>query len=201
MFLDKKFILASRSKSRVNILKKNKLSFFQVLPNCNEDLIIKKNKKQKKTPKQISLILAKTKARSIGQKNKQLLVVGSDTVIELNNKIIRKARNMASAQKKLKKLSGKEHNIYSSAVAYYNNKLVWKKTQKTAVKIRKINNKEIKNYLHACGKDILNSVGCYQIEKRGPNIIEYIKGDYFNVMGFPLFPFLFFLKKFSKKND
>ena len=100
-------------------------------------------------------------------------------------------------KKKLKKLSGKKHIIYSSAAAYYNNKLVWKKTQKTTVKIRKISTKEINSYLKRSGKEILNSVGCYQIEKKGPNIIEYVVGDFFNVMGFPLFPFLTFILKYN----
>ena len=130
---------------------------------------------------------------------KNSLIVGSDTVISLNNKIVNKAKNLKEAKKKITKLSGKTHLIFSSAVAYYNNKLVWRVTQKTAVKIRKLKNTEIKEYLKKTDKSILGSVGCFQIEKDGPNIIENIRGDFFNVMGFPLFPFLLFLKKFNIK--
>ena len=68
-------------------------------------------------------------------------MVGSDTIIDLNNKIIEKAKNIKEAKKKLNKLSGKKHNIYSSAAAYYKNKLVWKTTQKTTVKVRNLNKK------------------------------------------------------------
>ena len=103
------------------------------------------------------------------------------------------------AKKKIQKLSGKTHNIVSSITAYYNDKLIWNCCIKTKVKLRKLSEQEIQDYLKKCGPSILDSVGCYQIEKRGPIIIEDIKGDYFNVMGFPLLPFLFFLKKFNIK--
>ena len=101
------------------------------------------------------------------------------------------------AKKKLAKLSGKKHHIYSSAAAYYKNKLVWKTTQKTTIKVRRLKRKVINEYLQKTDKIILLSVVCFQIEKEGPNIIENIKGDFFNVMGFPLFPFLLFLIRFN----
>jgi len=197
MFFNKKFILASSSRSRFLILKNNKLNFYQTSPKCNEELIKKKKTKEKLSPKTISLHLAKNKAESISKKKHKFLVVGSDTIIEFNKKIIGKAKNLREAKKKITKLSGKKHKIHSSAVAYYKNKIVWKASQTTTVKIRKLNKKEINQYLKQTNKDILCSVGCFQVEKDGPKIIEYIKGDFFNVMGFPLFPFLKFLKKFN----
>ena len=197
MFFNKKFILASNSKSRFFILKNNKLKFRRVSHACDEDLIKKKKIKEKTPPKKISLCLATNKAASISKKYHDSLVIGCDTIIDLNNKVIEKARNIEEAKKKLKKLSGKKHDIYSSVAAYYKNKPVWKTTQKTTVKVRKLNKKEINEYLKKTDKNILLSVGCFQIEKDGPNIIENIKGDFFNVMGFPLFPFLLFLKEFN----
>ena len=176
MLFNKKFILASKSKSRSFILNNNNLNFIQIPPDCDEELIKKQNIRKKVSLKKISLYLAKSKAQSVSIKRKQTLVVGSDTIIDL-----------------------KKHHIYSSAVAYFNNKLVWKTTQKTTVKLRKLNKEEINQYLKKTNKSVLNSVGCFQIEKDGPNIIENIKGDFFNVMGFPLFPFLKFLKKFNIK--
>ena len=92
-------------------------------------------------------------------------------------------------------LSGKKHTIISSAAAYYNSQLAWSSSDKSLVKIRNLNKKEIKKYLNSCGPNILKSVGCYQLEKNGPIIIEEIKGDMFGVMGFPLFSFLKFLKE------
>ena len=199
MFFNKKFILASNSKSRFFILKNNKLNFRRISPTCDEEKIKKKIIKEKFSPKKISLYLAINKAASVSKKHYNSLVIGSDTTIDLNNKIIEKARNIKEAKKKLNKLSGGKHSIYSSAAAYYKNKLVWTTTQKTTVKVRSLKIKEINEYLKKTDKSILLSVGCFQIEKEGPNIIENIKGDFFNVMGFPLFPFLKFLKTFNIK--
>ncbi len=199
MLFNKKFILASNSKSRFFILKNNQLNFRQVSPTCDEELIKKQKIKEKISPKKISLYLAIKKAASISKKHHNSLIIGSDTTIDLNNKMVEKAKNIKEAKKKLNKLSGKKHNIYSSAAAYYKNKLVWKATQKTTIKVRKLSRKEINEYLRKTDKKILFSVGCFQIEKGGANIIENIKGDFFNVMGFPLFPFLLFLKKFNMK--
>tara|TARA_Y100000741_G_C18200505_1_gene537397 strand:- start:237 stop:833 length:597 start_codon:yes stop_codon:yes gene_type:complete len=195
MFFNKRFVLASKSKSRSLILSNNRLKFIKIKPKVDETKLKQKLKKLK--PSALSLVLAKEKAKSISNSKKNTLIVGSDTVISLNNKIVNKAKNLKEAKKKITKLSGKTHLIFSSAVAYYNNKLVWRVTQKTAVKIRKLKNTEIKEYLKKTDKSILGSVGCFQIEKDGPNIIENIRGDFFNVMGFPLFPFLLFLKKFN----
>ena len=111
--------------------------------------------------------------------------------------------NLKEASNKIYKLSGKTHYIFSSASVFYNNKEIWSDTQKSEIKIRNLSKKEIDNYVTKAGKKILNSIGCYHVENLGPNIIEEIKGDFFNVMGFPLFPFLKFLKKYENinKND
>lgn len=189
------FILASTSKSRFLILKTLKLNFIKKKPACDENYYKNKFKKLKYSPKKISLELSKRKAISVSTKHKNTLVVGSDTIIEHKGKIIEKAKNLKEAKEKLNKLSGKKHFIISSAAVYYNKKLLWSKSLKSIVKIRKTKNKEITEYLKVCGPTILNSVGCYQIEKQGPIIIESINGDFFNVRGFPLFLFLNFLLK------
>ena len=199
MIFRTKFILASSSQSRNDLLKRNKLSFIRMKPICNEYIIKKKLLKKNYPPKLISLELARKKARSVGLKKINKPVVGSDTVISIGGCLLDKASTIKEARKTLLTMSNNEHSIYSSASAYYNKKEIWNSTQKTTVKIRKITQKEADLYLKNVGKKILNSVGCYQLEKEGPNIIESINGDFFNVMGFPLFPFLVFLKKFNIK--
>ena len=199
MIFRTKFVLASSSQSRYDLLKRIKLSFIRMKPICNEDIIKKKLLKKKYSPKLISLELARKKARSVGLKKINKLVVGSDTVISIRGRLLESASSIKEARKTLLTMSNKEHSIYSSAAAYYNKKEVWNSTQKTTVKIRKISQKEVDLYLKNVGKKILNSVGCYRLEKEGPNIIENIQGDFFNVMGFPLFPFLKFLKKLNIK--
>jgi len=199
MIIRTKFILASSSQSRYNLLKKNKLCFIRARPICNEGIIKKKLLKKKQSPKSISLELARIKAGSVSMNKINKLVIGSDTVISIGGFLLDKANNIQEARKTLLQISNKKHAIYSSASAYYNNKEIWSSTQKTIVKIREISQKEIDLYLKDVGKKILKSVGCYRLEKEGPNIIENINGDFFNVMGFPLFPFLVFLRKFNIK--
>ena len=199
MIFNNPFVLASSSNSRYKILKNNNLLFSTCKPKCNEDFYKKRLLLKKTPPRKISLELARVKSNSVSKKIKNKLILGSDTVISLNGVLINKAKNLKEAKKKIKKLSGKSHHIYSSASVFYNNKEVWSGTQKTKVKIRKLSNHEIDYYLLKTKRKIIYSVGCYEIESLGPNIIEEIKGDFFNVMGFPLFPFLSFLKKYSIK--
>ena len=194
MFTNKPFILASNSSSRFRLLKNAGLEFSKTSPLCNEDLIKKKLIK-KNNIKNIAKILSKEKALSVSLKKPNDLVVGSDTIIILNGSIINKAQTIKDAKKKLKLLSGRKHQIISGASVCFNKKQIWSTTQTSTIKINKLNNNQIDSYLKKTGKDILLSVGCYQAEKLGPQIIGSIKGDFFNVLGFPLFPFLSFLSK------
>ena len=195
MLLNKQFILASNSASRKMLLKNAGLSFFTKKPLCDEDYIkdqlLKKNINKKKLPK----LLAEAKALSVSKKNTKHLVVGSDTIILFNNKIINKAKTIREAKKKLQKLSGKKHQIISSASVCLNNKQIWSHQQTSTIHMNTLNQKQIDTYLKKTGKNILASVGCYQAERLWPQIIKSIKGDFFNVLGFPLFPFLIFLSK------
>jgi septum formation protein len=195
MLLNKQFILASNSSSRKMILKNAGLRFFAEKPLCDEEYIknqlLKKSINIKKLPK----LLAEAKALSVSKKNTKHLVVGSDTMIFLNNKIINKAKTIEGAKKKLKKLSGKKHQIISSVSVCFDNKQIWSYQQTSTIHMNTLNQKQINIYLKKTGKNILSSVGCYQVEKLGPQIIKSINGDFFNVLGFPLFPFLTFLSK------
>jgi septum formation protein len=195
MVLNRQFILASNSASRKKLLKNAGLHFFTKKPLCDEDYIkdqlLKKNINKKKLPK----LLAEAKALSVSKKNTKHLVVGSDTIILFNNKIINKAKTIREAKKKLQKLSGKKHQIISSASVCLNNKQIWSHQQTSTIHMNTLNQKQIDTYLKKTGKNILSSVGCYQVERLGPQIIKSIKGDFFNVLGFPLFPFLIFLSK------
>ncbi len=193
MFINKKFILASNSSSRYKLLKNAGLNFEKTAPLCNEEKIkqelIKKNLKKTNLPK----LLAKEKALSVSLKKPNDLIVGSDTIILFKNKIVNKAQNLNEAKTKLKKLSGNKHKIISSVSVCHMKKQIWSKQQTSTVTIKKLSETQINDYLNLAGKDILTSVGCYQAEKLGPQIIKSIKGDFFNVLGFPLFPFLIYL--------
>jgi len=198
MIFNNKFILASSSPSRFKILKNNKLNFSKVDPICNEASL--KNKMiLKKTPhKKISLELAKLKSKSVSKKTKDILVLGADTVISYQGKVLSKAKNLEDAKKTILNFSEKKHTIYSSAAVFFNNKEVWSVSQKSVIAVRKLSERDVDIYLKKSGKKILSSVGCYQVELLGPNIIESVEGYFFNVQGLPLFPFLWFLNNYKK---
>lgn len=195
MSLGKKFILASKSRSRFKLLKNAGLSFKRLSPICDEENIKKNFLKQNLNKKILAKYLAKEKALSVSKKNPKTLVVGSDTIIIFKNQIINKATNLNEAKKKLKKLSGNKHQIISGVSVCLENKQIWCSQQRSTVILKTLNDKQIDSYLNKTGKSILLSVGCYQAESLGPQIIKSIKGDFFNVLGFPLFPFLYFLSK------
>lgn len=195
MIINKPFILASRSSSRYRLLKSAGLKFTTTHPVCEEDEIKKQLLKKKINKYIFPKILAKEKALSISLNNSKRLVVGSDTIIIFKDKIINKANSLEEAKKKLQKLSGNKHKIISGVSVCYKNKQIWSSQQVSTVKIKKLNNTLINNYLSKVGNGVLSSVGCYQAEKLGPQIIESIKGDFFNVLGFPLFPFLSYLSR------
>ncbi len=195
MVLNKHFILASSSASRYRLLKNTGLSFARAAPECDEDEVKKRLLKKNTTKKNLAKNLAKEKALSISKKHTKKLVVGSDTIIIFENRVVNKAKTIAEAKKKLQKLSGKKHQIISAASVCFNNKQIWSCQQTSTIILKKLNQKQIDNYLFRAGRDVLLSVGCYQAERLGPQIIKSINGDFFNVLGFPLFPFLSFLSK------
>ena len=198
MIINKKtIILASSSKSRFAILKNCGLKFKQVNPSCNEEVLKKKINKSLRKPNDIVKILSYEKANSISQTNKFFndFVIGCDTLVYLNKKIFDKAKTLKEAHHKIQTLSGKTHKIVSGITVCNKGKKIWQDTETSVIKIRNLKPAQINNYLHKTGKQILSSVGCYQIEALGPIIIEDIKGDYFNIMGLPLFKLLKFLHK------
>ena len=186
-----KFILASSSSSRYKILKDSGFIFIKISPDTDEEKI-KKQIKKKTKPALIAKKLSYEKAKSLNIKKKYFnhTVIGCDTLIYLGDKIFDKAKNISEAKKKLVNLSGKKHKIVSGVTLFRQGKKIYQFSETTQVKIRKLNKNKINNYLNKTGKQILNSVGCYQVEALGPEIIEDIKGDFFNVMGLPLFKLL-----------
>ena len=191
-----KFILASSSSSRYKILKDSGFSFIRISPETDEEKIKKKIRKKKK-PSFIAKKLSYEKAKSISLKKKYFnhTVIGCDTLIYIGDKIFDKAKNISEAKKKLTNLSGKIHNIVSGVTIFRQGKKIYQFSETSQVKIRKLNKNKIDNYLIKTGEQILSSVGCYQVEALGPVIIEDIKGDFFNVMGLPLFKLLKYVSK------
>ena len=191
-----KFILASSSSSRYKILKDSGFNFIKISPETDEEKIKKQIRKNKK-PSFIAKKLSYEKAKSVSLKKKYFnhTVIGCDTLIYIGDKIFDKAKNISEAKKKLTNLSGRKHNIVSGVTIFRQGKKIYQFSETSQVKIRKLNKNKIDNYLIKTGEQILSSVGCYQVEVLGPVIIEDIKGDFFNVMGLPLFKLLKYVSK------
>ena len=188
-------VLVSSSLSRKKIFKSVGLNFLVKKPNINEEAHKKILRKKNHNIKKIIKKLSEIKCKDVANKNKNKIVIGCDTMIKIGNETLDKATNLKDAEKKLKKLSGRKHTIFTAVCVYKGGKKIWQHTEKTNVHIRKITKQEIKKYLQKNKEAALTSVGCYQAETMGPTIFEKIDGDFYNVLGFPIIPFLLFINK------
>ncbi len=179
-------ILASKSKVRKEILDKNRI-FSKVEPsNINEDDVKKSLLAEKATPEIISKNLAELKANKISQKNYNKLVLGADSVIDLNKELISKPENREEALKILKKLNGKKHFLISSVCISKNGSMIWNYTDKAVLTMKDMTEHELKNYLDKISDENLYAYNVYQIEGEGRSLFSKIEGDEDTIMGLPI---------------
>ena len=181
-----KVILASQSKVRKEILDKNKIPN-QVEPsNIDEDIVKKSLLKEKATPEIISKNLAELKANKVSIKNPNLIVLGADSVIDLDGKIISKPESREEAFEILKMLNGKKHTLISSVCISKNGSMIWNYTDKAFLTMKKITEENLKNYLSKISDQTLYAYNVYQIEGEGKNLFLKIEGDNDTIMGLPI---------------
>ena len=179
-------ILASKSKVRKEILDKNNI-YNQVKPsNVDEDIVKLSLLKNKATPEDISKNLAELKANKVSQANKDVLVLGADSVIDLDGELISKPENRKEALNILKKLNGKKHNLISSVCISKNGAMIWNFTDMATLTMKNFNENELKVYLSKIPDEILYAYNVYQIEGEGKNLFLEIKGDENTIMGLPI---------------
>ena len=179
-------ILASKSKVRKEILDKNNINN-QVKPsNVDEDIVKSSLLKNKATPEDISKNLAELKANKVSQINKDVLVLGADSVIDLDGELISKPENRKEALDILKKLNGKKHNLISSVCISKNGAMIWNFTDMATLTMKNFNENELKVYLSKIPDEILYAYNVYQIEGEGRNLFLKIKGDENTIMGLPI---------------
>ena len=179
-------ILASKSKVRKEILDQNEIDT-QVEPsNLDEDVIKESLLKEKNTPESISKNLAELKANKVIQKKNDFLVLGADSVIDLNGELISKPENREEAMEILNKLNGKTHNLISSVCISKNGSMIWNYTDKAILTMKKMTSEELKNYLSKISDEALYSYNVYQIEGEGRNLFSKIEGDESTIMGLPI---------------
>ena len=181
-----KIILASKSKVRKKILNQNNI-FVQVQPsNVDEDIVKESLMKEKSSPENIAKNLAELKANKISQKENDFLVLGADSVIDLNGELISKPRDRREAMHILQKLNGKKHNLISSVCISKNGSMIWNYTDKAILTMKNMTNNDLQNYLSKISDEALYAYNVYQIEGEGKNLFSNIEGDENTIMGLPI---------------
>ena len=184
--MSKKIILASKSGVRKKILNQNNIICEVIPANVDEDEIKKSMLAEKATPKIISKNLAEVKANKISQKKPEEIVLGADSVIDLDGELISKPTNREDAINILKKLNGKKHKLISSVCISKNGSMIWNITDESTLTMKKLNLDEIKSYLTKIRDKELFAYGVYQIEADGKSLFSEIKGDENTIMGLPV---------------
>jgi septum formation protein len=179
-------ILASKSKVRKEILDKNNISS-QVEPsNVDEDVVKKSLLKEQASPSIISKNLAELKANKVSLKFNDQIVLGADSVIDLDGELISKPKNREEAFGILKKLNNKKHYLVSSVCISKNGTMIWNYTDKATLKMKNFSDQDLKKYLNKITDEDLYAYNVYQIEGEGRNLFENIEGDENTIMGLPI---------------
>jgi septum formation protein len=191
-----KIILASKSKVRKEILDKHKI-LCEVRPsNVDEDVIKESLIKKLASPEIISKNLAELKANKVSLNQKERLVLGADSVIDLAGELISKPENREEALMILKKLNGKKHNLISSVCISRNGSMIWNYTDKAELIMKNFSEEDLKVYLSKISDEALYAYNVYQIEGEGRNLFSDIAGDEDTIMGLPVFKIKEYLKNY-----
>ena len=179
-------ILASKSKVRKDILEKNDI-YCKVEPsNVDEDMVKKSLLGEKASPEIISKNLAELKANKVSSKNYEQIVLGADSVIDLDGELISKPQDRKEALLILKKLNAREHHLISSVCISKNGSMIWNYTDKAKLKMRNFTDKELEDYLAKIPDNALYAYNVYQIEGEGRKLFSDIVGDEDTIMGLPI---------------
>ena len=181
-----RIILASKSGVRKKILEKNKISCDVEPSNIDEDEVKVSLLNEDATPELISKNLAELKANKISTKSPDKIVLGADSVIDLDGELISKPKSRNEALEILQKLNGKKHQLISSVCISKNGSMIWNYTDASTLTMKKLNLDEIKAYLKKVDDKNLYAYGVYQIESGGRNLFSKIEGDEDTIMGLPV---------------
>jgi septum formation protein len=190
-------ILASKSKVRKDILSTNGIHCGVVPSNVDEDSVKISLTRDKASPEIISKNLAELKANKVSSKFPNKLVIGADSVIDLNGDVISKPNNRNEALEILKSLNGKKHDLISSVCISMGGNMIWNYTDKAELFMKKFTLIELKDYLSKISDEALYAYNVYQIEGLGKTLFSEIKGDNDTIMGLPVKKIKEYLKNFS----
>ena len=179
-------ILASKSKVRKEILDMSNIQSTVKPSNIDEDVVKESLLREKASPEIISKNLAELKANKISQMNNNILVLGADSVIDLEGELISKPENREEAFRILKKLNGKKHNLISSVCISKNGSMLWNYSDKATLTLKDLSDDNLKKYLSSIPDEKLFAYNVYQIEAEGKNLFSKIEGDKNTIMGLPI---------------
>ena len=184
--MQNKIILASKSKVRKEILDKNNIESVVEHSNVDEDIVKLSLIKERASPEIISKNLAELKANKVSLKNTDNLVLGADSVIDLDGELISKPENRKEAIEILKKLNGKSHLLISSVCISKNGSMIWNYTDQAKLTMKNFSENELEEYLSKISDENLYAYNVYQIEGEGRNLFTSINGDENTIMGLPI---------------
>ncbi len=179
-------ILASKSKVRKEILNNNNINCEVIPSNIDEDIFKESLIKEKASPEIISKNLSELKANKISNKKPNVIVIGADSVIDLEGEIISKPKNREEALEILKKLNNKTHYLISSVCISRNGNMIWNYTEKAKLVMKNFAEQDLKNYLNKISDENLYAYNVYQIEGLGKTLFSKIEGDKDTIMGLPI---------------
>ena len=186
MLTKNEIILASKSKVRKEILEKNNIKCKVIASNTDEEPIKASLVNEGASPELVSKNLAEIKATKVSSLNEDVIVLGADSVIDLENTIISKPKNREEALKILEKLNGKQHYLISSVTIAKNGSMIWNHTDKAKLTMKKFSLDELREYLSKISDTALYSYNVYQIEGEGRSLFSKIEGDENTIMGLPI---------------
>tara|TARA_B100000780_G_C20989743_1_gene395768 strand:+ start:202 stop:783 length:582 start_codon:yes stop_codon:yes gene_type:complete len=189
-----KIILASKSEVRKKILDQNNFRCTVIPSNVDEDRVKDSLLAVGANPMLISKNLAELKSIKVSNKHPDQMVLGADSVISLNNELINKPKTREEALKILKKLNGSLHYLITSVCISKNGAMIWNFSDQSELKMKKLSDNELSNYLKKIKTDTLLAYGVYQIESGGLDLFEYIKGEKDSIMGLPIKQIIDYIK-------
>jgi len=189
-----KIILASKSGVRKEILERNKFECLVSPSNVDEDQVKNSLLAAGANPMLISKNLAELKSIKVSNKYNDQMVLGADSVISLKDELINKPSSREEALEILKKLNGSVHFLITSVCISKNGAMIWNFTDQSELKMKKLSNEELIQYLKKVTTDKLLAYGVYQIEAGGLELFEYVKGDRDSIMGLPIKQIIDYIK-------
>ncbi|MCO4828856.1 MULTISPECIES: nucleoside triphosphate pyrophosphatase [Lentibacter] len=189
----RQIVLASGSAIRGQMLSNAGIAFEAIVPRVDEEMIKIALQAEKATPRDIADALAETKARKIGGKHPDKLVIGCDQVLDFDGQILSKPQTPDEAKEQLKALRGKRHCLLSAVVVYHELEPLWRHVGQVRLYMRDISDSYLNEYVERNWPSLQSSVGGYKLEEEGVRLFSRIEGDYFTILGLPLIEMINYL--------